>query len=204
MAAHKRKRSVSELCASPSSVSSFDSPPRVNSSITNPFTIMASAPIHLHSRTMKRFRDNRPSAQIIHQRTLNMLYSAQNQTQHAEIQSEHMQTEAQTTRPESTQQSLHRFWNISSAPSASTSTLNQTELAPTNCDDCGVSLNGGDNGMDVDGFDNEDHSCGACGKHVCFSCSVSNLGEQKRCLRCAGRNDTTSHNSATGQTAMAF
>jgi hypothetical protein len=133
-----------------------------------------------------------------------MLYSAQNQSQHAEIQSEHMQTEAQTTRPESTQQSLHRFWNISSAPSASTSTLNQTELAPTNCDDCGVGLTGVDNGMEVDGFDNEDHSCGACGKHVCFSCSVSNLGEQKRCLRCAGRNDTTSHNSVNGQTAMAF
>ena len=73
MAAHKRKRSVSELCASPSSVSSFDSPPRVNSSITNPFTIMASAPIHLHSRTMKRFRDNRPSAEMIHREFLSYM-----------------------------------------------------------------------------------------------------------------------------------
>ncbi|RGP64404.1 orf21 protein [Fusarium longipes] len=201
--AHKRKRSISELCASPSSVSSFDSPPRAGNSIINPFAIMASTPIHLHSRTMKKFRDNRPSAEIIHQRTLNMLYSAQNQHQHVEIPSENTQAQPQTTRPESTQQSLHRFWNISSAPSASTSTLDQTELAPSNCDDCGTSLSNSD-GMDVDGFDNEDHSCGACGKHVCFSCSVSNLGEQRRCLQCAGRDSTASHNSGNGHTAMVF
>lgn len=31
--------------------------------------------------------------------------------------------------------------------------------------------------------------CGACGKCVCFSCSVSNLGEERRCLGCAGRGD---------------
>ncbi|KAM0296115.1 hypothetical protein HYE67_008198 [Fusarium culmorum] len=202
--AHKRKRSISELCASPSSVSSFDSPPRVSNSITNPFAIVTSTPLHLHSRTMKRVRDNRPSAETIHQRTLNMLYSAQNQNQDVEIPSEHMQTETQTTRPESTQQSLHRFWNISSAPSASTSTLNQTQLTPSNCDDCGVSLNNGDDGMDLDGFNNEDRSCGACNKYVCFSCSVSNLGEQRRCLQCAGRNETTSHNSTNGHTAMVF
>lgn len=66
--AHKRKRSISELCASPSSVSSFDSPPRVSNSITNPFTIMTSTPLHLHSRTMKRVRDNRPSAETIHRK----------------------------------------------------------------------------------------------------------------------------------------
>ncbi|UZP32518.1 hypothetical protein NXS19_000334 [Fusarium pseudograminearum] len=165
---------------------------------------MISTPLHLHSRTMKRVRDNRPSAEKIHQHTLNMLYSAQNQNQDVEIPSEHMQTETQTTQPESTQQSLHRFWNISSAPSTSTSTLNQTELAPSNCDDCGVSLNNSDDGMDLDGFNNEDHSCGACNKHVCFSCSVSNLGEQRRCLQCAGRNVTTSHNSTNGHTAMVF
>ncbi|KAL6919051.1 hypothetical protein ACHAPO_004164 [Fusarium lateritium] len=202
--AHKRKRSISELCASPSSVSSFDSPPRVSNSITNPFAIMTLTPLHLHSRTMKRMRDNRPSEEMIHQRTLKMLYSAQNQTQQPEVPSEPMQTETQTTRPGSAQQSLHRFWNISSTPTPSATTLNQPELAPSNCDDCGVSFNSGDDGMDLDNFNNEDHSCVACNKHVCFSCSVSNLGEQRRCLHCAGRKETTSHNSTNGHTAMVF
>lgn len=66
--AHKRKRSVSELCPSPSSVSSLDSPPRPGNALINPFAIMAAAPIHLHSRTMKRFRDSRPSAETIHRK----------------------------------------------------------------------------------------------------------------------------------------
>ncbi|KAG5657492.1 hypothetical protein KAF25_006056 [Fusarium avenaceum] len=193
--AHKRKRSVSELCPSPSSVSSLDSPPRPGNALINPFAIMAAAPIHLHSRTMKRFRDSRPSAETIHQRTLDMLYSAQNQHQDTEVPIEHTQPPSETTQPESNQQSLHRFWNISSAPSTSNSNLNQTQLAPSNCDDCGAGLSGGDDGMEIDGLDNEDHSCGACGKHVCFSCSVSNLGEQRRCLQCAGRNDQSSEPS---------
>lgn len=34
---------------------------------------MASAPIHLHSRTMKRFRDNRPSAEMIHREFLSQM-----------------------------------------------------------------------------------------------------------------------------------
>ncbi|KAM0551779.1 hypothetical protein ACHAPJ_008348 [Fusarium lateritium] len=203
--AHKRKRSVSELCSSPSSVSSFDSPPRVGNSITNPFAAMAAAPIHLHSRTMKRFRNSRPSEKMVHQRTLNMLYSAQNQHQHTELSSEQEQAPSQTTQPASHQQSLHRFWNISSAPSASSSNLNQTELAPSNCDDCGAGLNGsGEDGMDVDGFENEGHSCGACGKHVCFSCSVSNLGEQRRCLQCAGSNTRPSGTGWNGSIASFF
>jgi hypothetical protein len=42
--------------------------------------------------------------------------------------------------------------------------------------------------MDVDGYGSgpDDHICGACGKAVCFSCSISNLGEHRRCLACAG------------------
>lgn len=44
--------------------------------------------------------------------------------------------------------------------------------------------------MDIDGgFDGggEGTSCGACGKPVCSHCSITNLGEQRRCLTCAGR-----------------
>lgn len=67
--------------------------------------------------------------------------------------------------------------------------VQQTPIAPSSCEDCGAGLaNGIDSeGMDVDGFTSDNTACGACGKHVCFSCSVSNLGEEKRCLQCAGR-----------------
>lgn len=74
--AHKRKRSVSELCSSPSSVSSFDSPPRATNGLTNPFAAMAAAPIHLHSRTLKRFRNSRPSEDQVHRKLTVSFYSS--------------------------------------------------------------------------------------------------------------------------------
>ncbi len=63
----------------------------------------------------------------------------------------------------------------------------------SSCEDCGAGLrDGGDDDdmmVDVDGLGGgmEDYSCGACGKTVCFSCSVSNMGANRRCLVCAGR-----------------
>ena len=80
------------------------------------------------------------------------------------------------------QSSLHRFWNISSVPN-STALPMVTEMPPAACEDCGAGL-GDRDGMDIDGGDAV--GCVACGKKVCFSCSVSNLGQEKRCLACAG------------------
>lgn len=37
------------------------------------------------------------------------------------------------------------------------------------------------------GFEAYINTCSACSRAVCFSCSVSNLGEQRRCLLCAGK-----------------
>lgn len=61
----------------------------------------------------------------------------------------------------------------------------------------GAGLDDGDNDdddamMDVDeggdvGFQTTTTTgCGACGKHVCSHCSITKLGERRRCLRCAG------------------
>jgi hypothetical protein len=236
----KRKRSESEL--SFSSCSAFSSPPRPADQhmsvdmdmVTSPtFGFQPSRnPAHLHSRTMKRFRDSRPSDDEVHrkllhglgaqprgssgsceipaERTLNILYSAQRHQQHPDIQ---QQSPAVTTAPapprpsggavlsgsfsrmqaaEQQQQSLHSFWNLpaSSAPSnvapaiISTPSLSAPIDTPSNCDDCGQSLAGGADSMDVDG--GAQTNCGACGKHVCSHCSITNLGEQRRCLVCAG------------------
>jgi hypothetical protein len=208
----KRKRSASELC----------SPPGADNSMMD-----VSVPANLHSRTLKRYRDNRPSDDEVHRKfyewrahhhlstpnssscapaehTLGLLYSAQQrppQQQQQQQQQHQPQFQAPIAPLEpvpssdaspNSQQSLHRFWSIGSEPSSESSSpgLANPAAPPTSCEDCGSALAGGndDDEMDVDDSRAaEDTACGACGKHVCFSCSVSNLGEQKRCLQCAGR-----------------
>ncbi|KAL7808947.1 hypothetical protein V8C44DRAFT_334949 [Trichoderma aethiopicum] len=219
MALLKRKRSAAQLF-----------PP---STPDSSMMMVLDAPA-LHSRTLKRYRDNRPSDEEVHQHTLDLLYSAQQRQQQQQQQDQHHHHHhhqhqdgagavaqglalsnqmlpvssssdpsplpTPTTTSSSThdgQQSLHRFWNIGSQPSSDISSPSLADPlsapTPTACDDCGAPLAGsdgagsGDDGMDLDGSAAQDTACGACGKHVCFSCSVSNLGEEKRCLQCAGR-----------------
>jgi hypothetical protein len=135
--------------------------------------------------------------------TLNILFSAQRQQTRSPQPDllvpsveDHSSEPQQDSSRGSNQQSLHRFWNINSAPrplpsfsGAADSTLTVAQSASSNCEDCGAGLaNDGDDygdSMDVDHAENT--VCSTCGKHVCFSCSVSNLGDHKRCLRCAGR-----------------
>ncbi|KAK1455548.1 hypothetical protein CMEL01_04308 [Colletotrichum melonis] len=197
--AHKRKRSESEL------VTLFPSPARSESSIESFESPISPSPIyprahatpsHLSSRTMKRFRDNRPSEEQIHQRTLNMLYSAQQHNQYpADAGHETNQSEpTPVPAARNSQKSLHSFWNIKSAEPrcpALAPSVDQSALSPMSCDDCGAGLGASDgaaDGMDIDdGYSyGVDHSCGACSRHVCSHCSVTNLGEQRRCLRCVG------------------
>ncbi|GAW21117.1 hypothetical protein ANO14919_106340 [Xylariales sp. No.14919] len=214
----KRKRSESEL--STSTASTFNSPTRFSSfspqSIdvsmdTDSFAFTANFPAsplsrfgnkalhfpHVPGRTMKRMRDNRPSENEVHQRTLNMLYSAQRQQTHRKFTDSqplhHVPVAAQPVPPSSSshQANLHSFWNLPSRPSAPPAVcLPPTTMdSPTECEDCGQELGGDDEGMmmDVDDMsDTRGSSCGACGKHVCSHCSITNLGEQRRCLACAG------------------
>lgn len=102
--------------------------------------------------------------------------------------------------PAQSQRSLHSFWNIPSsqhpppvpAPSSALGpSVDDIVDRPTTCDDCGVELGGEDAAVDDGyGFETYISSCSLCCKAVCFSCSVSNLGEQRRCLVCAGKEDT--------------
>jgi hypothetical protein len=145
--------------------------------------------------------------------TLSLLYSAQ-QTPQSLFQAPspfqpQQPVESLPSSNQSTQRStLHSFWAIPSSrrqtsPSSdSSSSTNTPSTTPamnnffqvTNCEDCNASLNPADNGdaMDVDmmmdiDMDGENHACTSCGKQVCHSCSVRNLGADKRCLHCAGR-----------------
>lgn len=110
------------------------------------------------------------------------------------------------------QASLHTFWQLpsnrqispssdssyTSSTSVSPKTITHPHLIPTNCEDCDASLanmDGGDE-MDVDtimdidmyGAGETNHACTNCGKQVCHSCAVSNLGVERKCLTCAGSN----------------
>ncbi|ATY62070.1 hypothetical protein A9K55_007405 [Cordyceps militaris] len=127
----KRKRSSSELPSSPLSFSSaFSSPPSNGPSPSmNLFTSRMGLinPCHLNSRTLKRFRNNRPSQEDIHQRTLQLLYTAQ-QPQYPGPPSPSPNVEAPPeveqlqSSHDNNQQSLHRFWNIKSQPTAAPDT----------------------------------------------------------------------------------
>ncbi|KAJ5163070.1 uncharacterized protein N7500_004900 [Penicillium coprophilum] len=69
---------------------------------------------HLHSRTRKRFRDGRPSDQIIYQNTLRWIFSAQKQQESAQATDmDTMDSEPTLETPETVdprQQTLHRFF----------------------------------------------------------------------------------------------
>ncbi|AEO67791.1 uncharacterized protein THITE_2116864 [Thermothielavioides terrestris NRRL 8126] len=198
----KRKRSESELSLG----AVFSSSQELDSGRLN----RMSTPSHLPSRTMKRFRDNRPSDSEVYKYTLDVLYSAQrrqHEVNHAALQlSRGAHSEApirllSQSHSGGQQRSLHSFWNLpepssstnslASSPAASAASSPLPALAPpsivTECEDCGAALSGVDDDVmvDADAF-GTDHACGACGKAVCFSCSVSNLGEHRRCLACAG------------------
>ncbi|KAJ5012121.1 hypothetical protein K4K57_004705 [Colletotrichum sp. SAR 10_99] len=164
----KRKRSASELVTlfnsparSDSSVESFDLP--ISPSLAFPRAF--ATPSHLDSRTRKRFRDNRPSQEEVHQRTLNMLYSAQQRDQHMETELSSSPAAAPAVATRNTQKSLHSFWNIKSAPPTVSRTasppVHQRALSPTSCEDCGAGLVSADaGGMDIDGCEG-DNACGA-------------------------------------------
>ncbi|KAI1123172.1 hypothetical protein F5Y10DRAFT_252388 [Nemania abortiva] len=229
----KRKRSESEL--STSTTSTFNSPPRFGSFSPSSkdmsmeidsFDFDANFPVsplsrfsnktiqfpHVSGRTMKRFRDSRPSEREVHQHTLSMLYAAQRQQSPSQPHATHMPQQLQHNVPvaanpgpstsfsSSHQTSLHSFWNLPSRPSAPPAACLPPTSAdtPTECEDCGQNLGGDDDGMmDVDDMTGAaGASCGACGKHVCSHCSITNLGEQRRCLGCAGTTASRTGNSA--------
>ncbi|KAJ5789564.1 uncharacterized protein N7518_006575 [Penicillium psychrosexuale] len=77
---------------------------------------------HLHSRTRKRFRDDRPSDQVIYQNTLRWIFSAQKQQE--STQATDMDTMDSEPTPETPevldprQQTLHRFFHPKPQPSS--------------------------------------------------------------------------------------
>ncbi|TVY58746.1 hypothetical protein LCER1_G001464 [Lachnellula cervina] len=207
----KRKRSDSEISSSSSMLSS---PLSIN-------TFMSIDSVHSHqpqiptpslfsSRTRKRHRDNRPSEADVHNHTLSILFSAQQQQQsppQLHIFPPFPQQAPVACLP-AQQSSLHSFWTLPSSRQSFSSTDSSDTLIspmtiptadsffrPINCEDCDASLNPENNGeaMDVDVMldvniaEGPNHACTGCGKQVCHGCAVSNLGADRKCLMCAGK-----------------
>lgn len=184
---------ASSSLSSSYSSSSPPSPSQPPSSSSGPFLSWGMFPDSL-------LRDVRASTE----NTLKMLYQAQNlqpqQPQHhfsPAIQAISMPPPQQPTAPVQNQPSLHSFWKLPAAPKPASSPFAVPYAAspsidavidrPTSCEDCGVGLGGEDATMDDGyGFETFINTCSSCSKAVCFSCSISNLGEQRRCLACAG------------------
>ena len=151
--------------------------------------------------------------------TLSLLFSAQNNS-HPQPQSQNFEQAPiasipMSIEPERHQSSLHSFFTIPPARHSSPSSLySSSSSSPadipslntaasylfhaTNCEDCNASLGqaGDANGMDIDMMDLDvasggNYACEQCGKTVCHGCAVSNLGEQRRCLNCAGTRGKT-------------
>ncbi|KAK7738563.1 hypothetical protein SLS53_006083 [Cytospora paraplurivora] len=169
-------------------------PDEASSSYSGPFLSWGMFPDSL-------LRDVRESTE----NTLKMLYQAQHhqpqQPQHQfcpPAQAASMPPPPQpSAAPRQNQSSLHSFWKIPAAPKSSSPfsmsppapspSIDAVIDRPTSCEDCGVGLGGEDATMDDGyGFEAYIHTCSSCSKAVCFSCSISNLGEQRRCLVCAG------------------
>ncbi|OAA32483.1 hypothetical protein AAL_01815 [Moelleriella libera RCEF 2490] len=166
----KRKRSEPELCTSPSSTSSSTSGSPSGHLLfrdVNPMAYRNMPTAHLHSRTWKRSRDNRPPEDQVHQRTLNLLYSAAQRTHDQPLQMPEVLAQqpshAAAVLAGKQQQSLHRFWNIRPAPTAPASMPTASMMtgtaqqlvgaSSTACEDCGTCLGSGldsDDPMAVD------------------------------------------------------
>jgi len=126
--------------------------------------------------------------------TLSMLYGAQHnqQLQLPSSQTETPQSIAVAHTQPIQKSNLHAFWSLPQKPQQATSSVSNhhTTTTPTHCEDCNASLNDlEDSGaMDVDmmamDVDERDFGCISCGKQVCHSCAVSNLGAERKCLGC--------------------
>lgn len=130
--------------------------------------------------------------------TLNLLFQAQKHPQSAPEGPIEVQMK-DSTPSHSRQSSLHSFWSLPTRPASrpTSSHLSQQQPLATpplhdiSCSSCDTPLlNQEGDAMDIDadveaGF--SDFNCSQCHKPFCHNCSISNLGTQRHCLRCAGR-----------------
>jgi hypothetical protein len=156
----------------------------------------------VNSRTLKRYRDNRPPEDMIYQKTLHRLYAAQRQGHNAGPVLSPPLDETTSRVGEgdmSGQKSLDAFWRIPSAQEGSQIRLGPSvagESQGARCEDCDSpmkeSQTDGEGDYDMTetaSLETIAHSgggqCTTCAKMVCGLCSL--VREYRVCLECAGK-----------------
>ncbi|KAJ4286437.1 hypothetical protein N0V90_013137 [Kalmusia sp. IMI 367209] len=207
----KRKRSVDE---SPISVSSFgswttpeaQSPTPIPNGFNNIMEI--DAPMSkgtgwdfsnlgrvksgdIGMRTRKRHRDTRPDESVIHETTINKLFSAQRKPHAEPILSDTLPSQQAPAAQKPQKSTLHTFWNIISAPPMQPPPVQMPHGHDTNaphCEDCDTPLEKDANDMDVDmevdgPRERNSFACIECGRNICGKCAV--VSSTRHCLQCA-------------------
>lgn len=195
---------ISRSPLSDSSVGSLTSPDRASIKSMSRVIYPNSSTAHiggLNPRTRKRYRDNRPDSNMIHQHTLAKLYNAQKVDQSARSDSEkplgpfqsNTVSQREDTQPASAQRSLHSFFNIRQPQPTTISPVlshQHPDSVPELCSDCGNHLSDSPGDRDVMEIDHssgihmiEDYECAVCQRQVCNTCAVR--GDQRICLECA-------------------
>ncbi|KAF2501538.1 hypothetical protein BU16DRAFT_522496 [Lophium mytilinum] len=143
----------------------------------------------LSSRTRKRFRDNRPDVETIHENTLSLLFSAARAPHPSPTPS---QSQPLTTKHEPTQKStLHAFWALPAPRAPVFSHVHLDAHTGPNppqqglpCEDCDSALEAESMEIDEMGEVGDEFACAGCRRRVCGMCAVA--GDERRCLRCVG------------------
>ena len=130
-----------------------------------------------------------------------MLFEAQKQLQSEPAIQEDVSMATGMAPSHSRQSSLHSFWSLPTRPASRPSSSHQFLLTqqielPTppqeaiSCSSCDALLISQDgDSMDLDDIDItaglSNFNCANCHRPFCHNCSISNLGSQRHCLRCA-------------------
>ncbi|KAL8807352.1 MAG: hypothetical protein Q9223_007797 [Gallowayella weberi] len=157
---------------------------------------------NLHSRTKKRLRNNRPDDSEVFASTYDLLFSAARSAHLNPRPSSalHHQQLHHTAPQAPRQSSLHHFWTLPAPPTSNA--IEAEALPPPNqfsgekCEDCDAPLPlslmddvaMGDIGIDSGStWLDEDRRCRECGRMVCATCAVVEVGAGRECLECRMR-----------------
>jgi len=152
---------------------------------------------------MKRYRDNRPSEEVIHATTMQKMYAAQRHGHAADpsLSAPILDADAQPYSGHG-QKRLDAFWSVPKTQDsgARQTWTNQEAWHGPKCEDCDAPV------VDAEdlasGIGEADHTmsgtsaaevqsggrCAGCGRTVCGLCSL--VREQRVCLECAGKGFT--------------
>ncbi|EGD98673.1 hypothetical protein TESG_06153 [Trichophyton tonsurans CBS 112818] len=156
----KRKASLSTILSPRSSTSFYDRTVSPIPCSIGDAMVIDDTPQHLHSRTRKRFRNDRPDEQAVYDNTLRWLFSAQRQAENHGLYPEPItsiddslegleedpsfQEDSTTTslpKPDPLQKTLHHFFRPASAPArVSLAEANGNNATPNNSTDTNPSL----------------------------------------------------------------